>query len=123
MPFSTDYIVTVDTKNAPKFRVAVPISDPPLRRNTTLFHVIAEDDRLSFIGTYDQIIEYATSLMHGMYGWAVLNRHSEWFGDPVEITDQEMRDAGNGNNREAGTSRDTGYCGSPLHDRGGDGAA
>lgn len=102
MPSLHNLLVTVETKEAAPFKIAVPISDPPFDRDRTLFHLISEDEQLSFIGTYDQILNYASDMVQKVWSWAITSHHYDWFGTEVKSTEQEVDGNGNREHNQAG---------------------
>ncbi len=93
MPSLINYLVTVDTRCVPKFVPAIPVSEGPIDRDSTVFQVLAEDEGLSFIGTYDELIAYAVAIMQSAYSWALHSHHSEWFGDEQQSAESEPENA------------------------------
>jgi hypothetical protein len=102
MPSLTKLLVTVDTNETGPFKMAVPVSDPPYDRNTTLFHLVSQDESLSFIGTYDQILDYAADMVQKVWSWAITSHHHDWFGTEHKSTEQEAGSNGNREHNQAG---------------------
>jgi hypothetical protein len=94
MLLSSNVLVTIDSKDAPDFMTPIPLIDEDVTREHTIFHLISNNNSVSIMGTFDEILGYASKIMASMYSWPlVAGRGSEWFANDQ---DELERVIGNG---------------------------
>lgn len=94
MSYSNNLLVTIAARHMGPMALPVPLDDTDMQRETSVFHLVSESSQLSIVGTFDDIIEFATDIMVKMMTWPIVTQHREW------LTEADMlitREAGNGN--------------------------
>jgi hypothetical protein len=108
MSFSEHIITTIVVGDGPKFKTPVPVDGGPIDRDTTTFVVVSEYGTLSFAGTYDELLNYFTSMATIVMSWPLISGHSEWFGDRAEAIQEEVNSNGNVNGQQGTPGSDIG---------------
>jgi DNA-binding transcriptional ArsR family regulator len=94
VPYSNSLLVTIAARQIGLMSLPMPIDEGEQNRETSMFHLVSESSQLSIVGTFDEIIEFATDIMVKMMTWPIVTQHREW------LTEADMvitREAGNGN--------------------------
>lgn len=73
------------------YKLPVPyvISGDGIDKSATVFLMADRDKGLSVIGTFDEILEFASSIIASMYTWPISMGRNEWLGEPVEPGTEE----------------------------------
>jgi hypothetical protein len=77
---SNPILVTVQVNEAGKFMIPVPVNGDDLDKESTLFHLLSEDNGISLLGTFDQLIDFASDIMQKVWSWSLVSGHSDWIG-------------------------------------------
>ena len=56
--------------------------------------MVSDDQAVSFLGTYDQIMDFCAEIGQKMMSWTIVSGHAGWLGQRIQPTEKEV--AGNG---------------------------
>jgi hypothetical protein len=103
MSYSGNLLITVDLSDPVRFAIPVPIDEEPLDRATTKFHMVSEGQAISFLGTYDQILDFAAEIGQKAMSWPIVTGHMEWIGQRAITTEHKEGDTDDGSNNGHGS--------------------
>ncbi len=92
-------LVTISAANQAPMMFPIPVGAERDSREKTIFHMSSQDGVVNILGTYDEILDFASGIMAKMFSWPLMTGHSDWFND----VDHDMigRMAGDDSNGQA----------------------
>lgn len=88
--------ITVAVGKEPQFTTILAPLSKEEARDTTALHITTCAEAIGFIGTMDELLDFATAMEHQVYMWAIKNGHSDWIGQRHERTEKEGARFGDG---------------------------
>lgn len=75
--------IVIDTGVDYKLPVPYVAMGDGIDKNSTVFVMADRANSLSIMGTFDEILSFASSIVAAMYSWPIQAGRNEWLGDPV----------------------------------------
>jgi len=91
-------VTTVNAARVHDFNKMIPVVMADDSRDSTIFLVAEESESFSILGTFDQIIDFATAIMAEAYTWILTNNRGDWLTGEDQAMIREA--AGDGSNTE-----------------------
>jgi hypothetical protein len=97
MPCSGNVVVTYGVKGRSEFGPVAVTSEGEPSRAATVLNVSSKDLEFSMLGTIDELLDFASDLVHTIYSWMLTNGHSDWLEKLASETESEAAgDGGHG---------------------------
>lgn len=96
MRSSGSTIVTVGMRGRSPFKSPEVTSPAADDRATTVLHLPTEDLCFGLYGSPDELLDFASDIVSGVYSWILTNGHSDWLDG--QTVNREEKAEGNGGN-------------------------
>lgn len=85
MSFSKPGRIVIDTAIPYKLPVPYIAMGDGIDKDSTVFVMADQANSLSILGTFDEIISFASSIIAAMYSWPIHVGRTGWLGNPVTL--------------------------------------
>lgn len=89
MPCSNPLAVTIDATQHSDFDLPEVVVTDGHTKDSTVFLLGTKASGFSILGTFDEILSFASSIVGAMYSWPIRAGHEEWLGTPVTVQSGE----------------------------------
>jgi hypothetical protein len=80
MQRSSDTLGYIFAVNDVKLELPCNANSPDKGRDGTVFIMSTENDYIHFVGTFDQLADFASDMLAKLFTWPAVTGHSDWFG-------------------------------------------
>jgi len=99
MSFSNAIILTIDISGLGDLEVTSIYDDPESDSTRSMFNILGDNESVSFMGSWEDIMAFVARVGSEMYAWAITNGHTDWLGNIAESAELRGNDNdGNGSN-------------------------